>query len=204
MQNAAFAALGLDWAYVPLPTSPERLAAAVEGLAAAGFAGANVTSPHKRAAAELCGSDLPSINTLLFDGRTIHGTSTDAAVLAGLPGESPVVIGDGGAAAAFLAALPGARQFSRRTAWPPSTSDADVVVNATSERDTVLVELGPGQTLVDLPYPATATARAARESGATVVEGLEVLVAQGAASFQLWTGREPPIDVMRAALGLPA
>ncbi len=204
MQNAAFVALGLDWAYVPLPTMPERLADAIEGLAAAGFAGANVTSPHKRAAAELCGSDLPSVNTLLFDAGTVRGTSTDTAVLGSLATKNPVVLGDGGAAAAFLAALPRARQFSRRVAWPPVVTDADLVVNATSERDAVIVELGPGQTLVDLPYPATATARAARDNGATVVEGLEVLVAQGAASFELWTGRAAPVDVMRAALGLPA
>jgi shikimate dehydrogenase len=32
-----------------------------------------------------------------------------------------------------------------------------------------------------------------------VVEGLEVLVRQGALSFRLWTGREPPLEVMRAA-----
>ena len=49
MQNAAFAAAGLDWAYVPLPTPPEGLAAAVQGLEAAGFTGANVTIPHKTA-----------------------------------------------------------------------------------------------------------------------------------------------------------
>ncbi len=47
MQNAAFAALGLDFAYVPLPVAPERLPDAVRGLAALGFAGANVTVPHK-------------------------------------------------------------------------------------------------------------------------------------------------------------
>jgi shikimate dehydrogenase len=47
MQNAAFAALGLDFAYVPLPVSPERLSDAALGLAALGFAGANVTIPHK-------------------------------------------------------------------------------------------------------------------------------------------------------------
>jgi shikimate dehydrogenase len=35
-----------------------------------------------------------------------------------------------------------------------------------------------------------------------VLDGLEVLVAQGAASFELWTGRQAPVDVMRAALGL--
>ncbi len=40
---------------------------------------------------------------------------------------------------------------------------------------------------------------AARACGATVVDGLEVLVQQGALSLQIWTGREAPIDVMRAA-----
>jgi shikimate dehydrogenase len=79
---------------------------------------------------------------------------------------------------------------------------ADLIVNATSERDEVLVELGVGQMLVDLPYPETATAKAARERGAQVVEGLEVLVAQGAASFELWTGVPAPVDVMRRAVGL--
>ena len=63
----------------------------------------------------------------------------------------------------------------------------------------MLVELGPGQTLIDLPYPETATARAAREAGAAVVNGLDVLVAQGAASFELWTGVPAPVEVMRAA-----
>src|SRR5438034_820002 len=65
-----------------------------------------------------------------------------------------------------------------------------------------LVALEPGQTLVALPYPETATAGAARAAGATVVNGLEVLVAQGAASFELWTGVAAPIEVMRAAVGL--
>jgi len=68
----------------------------------------------------------------------------------------------------------------------------------------VLVELAPGQTLVDLPYPDTATAEAARREGARVVSGLEVLLAQGVAAFELWTGREAPVEVMRKALGLPA
>src|SRR4051794_38817235 len=54
MQNAAFAARALDWVYVPLPVPPEGLAEAVRGLAALGFAGANVTIPHKVAVAELC------------------------------------------------------------------------------------------------------------------------------------------------------
>jgi shikimate dehydrogenase len=83
-------------------------------------------------------------------------------------------------------------------------SDADLVVNATSERDEVIVELRSGQTLVDLPYPETATAAAARRAGATVVAGLEVLVAQGIASFELWTGIGAPVEVMKDAVGLPS
>ena len=46
MQNAAFAARALDWQYVALDVPPERLEEAVRGLAALGFAGANVTAPH--------------------------------------------------------------------------------------------------------------------------------------------------------------
>jgi shikimate dehydrogenase len=201
MHNAAFAALGLDWAYVPLPTPPERLAEAVRGLAALGFVGANVTAPHKLAAAALCETSAPSVNTLVVQDGRVEGRSTDAAILAGLTAERPVVIGDGGAAAAFADELPHARRFARRGEWPPDASDADLVVNATPVRDEVLVELGVGQTLVDLPYPETATAGAARAGGANVVSGLEVLVAQGAASFELWTGAKAPIDVMREAVG---
>lgn len=204
MQNAAFAAVGLDWCYVPLPTPPERLEEAVRGLAALGFVGANVTAPHKLAVTRLCDADAPSVNTLVVRGDTIEGRTTDAAILDGLAAERPIVIGDGGSAAAFLQALPQARHFARRTEWPPDVTGADLVVNATSERDEVLVRLERGQVLVDLPYPETATARAAREAGATVVGGLEVLVAQGATSFELWTGRPAPLGAMRRALGLPA
>jgi shikimate dehydrogenase len=199
MQNAAFAARGLDWSYVALDVPPERLEEALHGLAALGFAGANITAPHKVHVARIVGSNLPSVNTLVG----LEGHSTDAAILEGLPAERPVLIGDGGAAAAFRLALPHARVFSRRGEWPPDATGADLVVNATPVRDEVLVELGPGQTLVDLPYPRTATADAAAAAGATVLDGLEVLVAQGAASFELWTGVPAPVSVMRRALGLP-
>jgi shikimate dehydrogenase len=199
MQNAAFAARGLDWAYVALDVPPERLEKAVHGLAALGFAGANITAPYKVDVARIVGSSLPSVNTLVG----LEGHSTDAAILEGLPAERPVLIGDGGAAAAFRRALPHARVFSRRSEWPPDATGADLVVNATPVRDEVLVDLGPGQMLVDLPYPRTATADAAAAAGATVLDGLEVLVAQGAASFELWTGVPAPVSVMRRALGLP-
>jgi shikimate dehydrogenase len=204
MQNAAFAALGLDWAYVPLPTPAERLGEAIAGLPALGFAGANVTAPHKLATAALCETDAPSVNTLVVREGRLEGWTTDAAILEGLTTERPVVLGGGGSATAFLQALPHARRFSRHAEWPPDAADADLVVNATPVRDEVLVALSAGQTLIDLPYPQTATARAAQAAGAKVVTGLEVLVAQGAASFELWTGHAAPVAAMRAAVGLSA
>jgi shikimate dehydrogenase len=201
MQNAAFAARGLDWAYVALDVPPERLEEAVRGLAACGFAGANVTAPHKLAVAELVGAEVPSVNTLV-GGR---GFSTDPAVLEQVTDcYKPVILGDGGAAAAFAHALPRARVFARRGEWPPDARDADLVVNATPVQEEVLVELTAGQTLVDLPYPRSATAEAAAAAGARVLDGLEVLLAQGAASFELWTGVPAPVPVMRRALGLEA
>ena len=41
----------------------------------------------------------------------------------------------------------------------------------------------------------------ARARGATAVEGLEILVRQGAESLRIWTGMDPPLDVMREAAG---
>ena len=203
MQNAAFAARALDWAYVALDVPPERLEAAVRGLAAAGFAGANVTAPHKVAAAALCDeADAQSVNTLVFEDGRIRGTSTDTEILRGLQANRPAVIGTGGAGRAFIAALPDARVFARSGTWPPDVGGADLVVHATSVHDEVMAELGPGQTLVDLVYPDSATADAARAAGATVLDGLDVLVSQGAASFELWTGVSAPLDVMRAAVRL--
>jgi shikimate dehydrogenase len=202
MHNAAFAALELDWAYVPVPCEPQQLPDAVRGLPALGFAGANVTAPHKLAVVAHCVTDAPSVNTLVMQDGRIEGWTTDTAILGGLTAERPLVIGDGGSATAFLHALPHARRSSRRSEWPPDARDADLVVNATPVRDDVLVELGPGVTLIDLPYPETATANAAREAGARVITGLDVLVAQGAASFELWTGLPAPVEVMRSAVGL--
>jgi shikimate dehydrogenase len=202
MQNVAFTERELDWAYVACDVVPEMFEPAVRGLAAAGFAGANVTTPHKEAAASLAETELASVNTLVFEDGRILGHSTDAAVLAGITAERPAILGAGGAALAFRAALPDARVFARKGDWPPDIHDADLIVNATSERDDVLVELVEGQTLVDLPYPETATAVAALAAGAEVINGLEVLVAQGAASFELWTGIPAPVEMMRGAVGL--
>jgi shikimate dehydrogenase len=194
MQNAAFAAAGLDWEYVLREVLPGELEHAVREIRYA-----NVTAPYKLDVARILGSDLPSVNTIV-EGR---GFSTDAAILERVAElRAAAIVGDGGAAAAFRHALPEARIFSRRGEWPPDVSGADLVIQATPVRDEVLFELGPGQTLIDLPYPRTATAEAAAAAGARVLDGLEVLAVQGAASFELWTGRPAPIGEMRRAVGL--
>jgi shikimate dehydrogenase len=194
MQNAAFAAAGLDWEYVLRDILPEELEAAVREVEHA-----NVTAPYKLDVARILGSNLPSVNTIVRR----RGFSTDAAILEQVPeARAPVIVGDGGAAAAFRHALPAARVFSRRGEWPPAVGDADLVIHATPVQDKVLFELRQGQTLVDLPYPRTATAEAAAAAGARVLDGLEVLVAQGAASFELWTELPAPLGVMRRAVGL--
>jgi shikimate dehydrogenase len=216
MQNAAFAARGLDWAYVALPVAPgrARLREAVRGLAAAGFAGANVTAPYKEDVVADCDevddvvAQSGSANTIVFrEGRAI-GSSTDAEVLTDVDASTAAVIGSGGAARAFAAALErsGAivHTFSRRNVWPPDTTGVELVVHATPVVDEVLVELTPGQVVVDLPYHGdgrpTALAVAARKAGCRVIDGLDVLVRQGAASFEVWTGIAAPVAVMEAAV----
>ncbi len=194
LQNAAFAAAGLDWEYVLRDVLLEELEAAVREVEYA-----NVTAPYKLDAARILGSELPSVNTIVRG----HGFSTDAAILEAVGDvRAPAIVGGGGAAAAFHHALPEARVFARRGEWPPDVGGADLVIHATPVRDEVLFELQEGQTLIDLPYPRTATADAAAAAGARVLDGLEVLVAQGAASFELWTGSSAPVDTMRHAVGL--
>jgi shikimate dehydrogenase len=206
MQNAAFAARALDWAYVPLEVTPAALADAVRGLVALGFAGANVTIPHKVAVAALCDeADAEAVNTLVLrDGRVL-GFNTDREILAGIEAHHACLIGAGGAARALRPALPaGVRVFSRRGEWPPDATGCDLVVNATPVTDELLVEPRRSQTVVELAYRAdgqpTALVAAARAAGCEVVDGLEALVRQGAASFERWTGVPAPVEVMRAAV----
>lgn len=216
MHNAAFAARGLDWAYVALPVEPGpgRLRDAVRGLAAAGFAGANVTAPYKQDVGAECDevegvvAQSGSANTLVFRGGRAIASSTDADVLGEVDASTAAVIGSGGAALAFATALEqrgaSVQTFSRRGAWPPDTAGVELVVHATPVVDELLVQPASGQVVVDLPYRAdgrpTALVAAAQDTGCRVIDGREVLVLQGAASFEVWTGIAAPVGVMRAAV----
>jgi shikimate dehydrogenase len=208
MQNAAFAAAGLDWEYLAIEVESEALAETVRGLPAAGFVGANATIPHKEAAARLCDeAEGDAVNTLVFREGRVFGFNTDKEIVAGIGAERVCLIGAGGAAKALRPGLRGdVRVFSRSGSWPPDAEGCDLVVNATPVRDELLVEPRPGQTVIDLAYYAdgreTALVAAARAAGCEVVDGLEALARQGAGSFRLWTGRAAPVEAMRSALGL--
>jgi shikimate dehydrogenase len=114
MHNAAFASLGLDWAYVPLPVDTRLVGDAVRGLRGLGLAGANVTIPHKQAVLDHCDVIEPSAarsgsaNTLVVEGETIVAASTDGeGVSSGLEpeGASCLVLGAGGASRPVIVAL---------------------------------------------------------------------------------------------------
>jgi shikimate dehydrogenase len=202
MQNAAFAARGLDWDYAAFEV--DDVVEAVAALRALGFVAANVTIPHKQAAAALCDeAEGDSVNTLVFREGRVLGFNTDKEILAGIVAASACVIGAGGAAAALVPALPAdTRVYTRSGEWPPDATGCDLIVNATPVRDELLVEPVEGQTVVDLAYGTQETAliAAARAAGCAVVDGREALVRQGAASFRIWTGLEPPLEAMRAAI----
>ena len=219
MQNAGFAALGLDWAYVPLPTPPELLGDAVRGLVATGFAGANVTIPHKQAVLGLCDEldDVAtrggSVNTLVIREGEVLGSSTDGlAVTSQLEanGLRALVLGAGGASRAVAAALEdeGAEvvvRGRRDAGWPPSADGFDVLVNATPVKEELLVAPRAGMQVVDLAYlpdgrPTALIAAARALDCHPCVDGLDVLLAQGAASFERWTGGPAPLVAMRDAV----
>jgi shikimate dehydrogenase len=240
MHDAALQAVGLDgWRYQLLPLPPELFAEAVRALPGVGFAGINVTIPHKQAALALADEAtataraIGAANTLAFarDGA-VHADNTDApALIAALGDERPrtaVVLGAGGSARAVVYAL--AQTGASVKVWNRSPErarslagefgaeavqdlpPADLLVNCTSVgladpsrtfKDLPLQAdaLGAYACVVDLVYRAGGTGllREAKRTGSRAIDGIEILVRQGALSFERWTGRAAPLEVMRRA-----
>lgn len=119
MHNAAFAADGVDYAYVAMDVPPERLEDAVNGLSALGFVGFNVTMPHKASIIPLLDKlDEPArvsgaVNTVVIRDGVLHGMNTDGGGFVEACAESGVsfagkrvlLLGAGGAAAAIAVAV---------------------------------------------------------------------------------------------------
>lgn len=254
MQNAALAELGLgtEWSYEAIEVAPEDFAARVRMMPAEGFAGVNVTLPHKIAAFELAddASDVTraigAANTLSFLEGRIAAENTDAPGFLAALGRPPagmraLVLGAGGSARAVVWSLVDAgaevsiwnrtriravrlagdlgTELVEAEGGRLATEAYDLIVNTTSvgmetaagRSEAAATELrwlcmdrdsfGADQTVVDLVYGPVLSAllSVARDRGARIVDGLEVLVHQGAASLQIWTGAEPPIEAMRQA-----
>ena len=240
MHNAALAAVGLErWRYQHLPLPPELFAEAVRALPAVGFAGINVTIPHKEAALALADDvtatarAVGAANTLTFGpDRAVHADNTDApGLIAALGDERPrtaVVLGAGGSARAVVYALAqigaSVKVWNRTAERARSLADefgaeavqelppADLLVNCTSvglvdplrtfkDLPVEVDALGEYACVVDLVYRAGGTGllREAKRTGSRAIDGIEILVRQGALSFERWTGRAAPLEIMRRA-----
>ena len=122
LHNAAFAEVGLDWAYVAFDVPEGGCPGAVEGARALGLCGLSVTMPHKRAAALACdeltpaAAELGVANTIVRRGDRLVGDATDGpGFVASLraaghdpAGRDCLLLGAGGAAACVAQALAGA------------------------------------------------------------------------------------------------
>jgi shikimate dehydrogenase len=171
-----------------------------------------------------------AVNTLAFADGRILGDNTDAGGLVDalgvdLNGMSVLVLGAGGTGRAAVWALreTGAdvavwNRTPERAAELAAEFDvghvrtpepARVLLNVTSlgmhgedlPAELGLTDLEP-EIVADVVYGSepTALCRWAEQRGARVVDGLEMLLRQGARSFERWTGRAAPLDVMRGAL----
>jgi shikimate dehydrogenase len=255
MQEAAFAALGLNWRYLTIEVKPADLPDAIRGLRAFGMQGINLTIPHKVAVMDLLDEISPdaaligAVNTVYRKGDRLIGANTDGkGFLRGLAqdaGIDPkdkrvVVLGAGGAARAIATELSlagaasltvvnrsgerGARLVSDLEArlnadvsfirWDqtyPVGGEVDILVNATSiglypdvdaMPDVDLSAAGPHLLVCDvIPNPPqTPFLRLARSRGLKTLNGLAMLVYQGAIGFEMWTGLKAPEDVMKNAL----
>jgi shikimate dehydrogenase len=182
LHNAAFRALGLDYVYEKLEIPPENLAATLTKLRQdPDFAGANITIPHKKAAAaladELDGGARTggSVNTLVCRAGKLVGYSTDGAgYLAALQtanidpnGKNIVLFGHGGAAQSLIPILQSlAKKLTivTRHDTRPDIGAADMVINSTSVGMTphadatilpepeLLAQIHAGQVFSDIVY----------------------------------------------------
>lgn len=254
MEEAGFAAKGLDFRYITIKVNEGDLGAAMQGLRAMNMRGINLTIPHKvevlqyldelSEAAEIIGA----VNVVVNQDGKLWGENTDGKGFltslkdAGVSpqGKTVMILGAGGAARAIAVecALAGAHKIiianrnARRgqalvdllkektpaaaeyvpwqgaIAVPGSTH---ILVNATSvglfpnvdqkpeiNYDTITADM----VVTDVIFndPNSLFLRAAAAHGAHTINGLGMLVNQGALNFTLWTGEEAPLAVMTETL----
>lgn len=230
MQNAAFAAAGIDAGYEAIPVTKVDVVAAFAALRSS-HAGLNVTTPLKELvfarvdALTPEASDARAVNTVRFDGddRSVGHDTDGTGLIAALEdiwginpaGMSVCVLGCGPAGRSIAAALRDAGA-ARVSCWsrdparaaaigPIPSSTPDVLVSAlpagASVPAEVIERVARAAYAIDINYADGARVLPA-DVGSRRSDGLPMLLHQGALAFEWWTGIAAPIDAMRAALGL--
>ena len=257
MHNAAIAAMGLDYVYVPFPIPVADLPAAIAGLKAIqSVQGFNLTIPHKVEVIPLLDQVMPialsvgAVNTVKRVGDRWVGTNTDVAgfleplkqLKCDWKTMPAVILGSGGAAKAVVAAClelgcpvihvvgrdpkkikkfhgtmtSQLHDFNLRvhpwTSIPHLLEIAGIVINATpigmaSDPNTPISEaemaLLPDNAIAyDLIYTPRPTKflQFAAARGLKAIDGLEMLINQGAIALEFWLDQPVPIEIMRQAL----
>lgn len=242
MQNGWIADHGLDAVYVALPLKSDDAVTAIKALS--GFAGLNVTVPHKEAAAKAATRSEAGVANVLRreDDGTLSGFNTDGlGFLDSLAEGAPdwrartrrvLILGAGGAALGIGQALSpyvDTIHFANRTAergeqtaaaipngrttrWDDlerAFGHADLVIQTTTlgmdnqpEMQWPVSLCRPNAIIADIVYRPLDTALliAARERRLTAIDGLGMLIHQGARAFELWFGIKPDAAKARQRL----
>lgn len=252
MHNAAFEALGMDYAYVAFDVDPSNVKSAIEGAKSLNIKGFNVTIPHKiEVMSHLDEIDevaalIGAVNTIDFKNLKGYNTDGIGAVKAieevtSIKNKNVVVAGAGGASRAisFYIAKYGADdltilnrnvQKAQDLAEDVKASgligsvksasieeinncigDADILIDTTpigmhpNVNDAPIVsadDMHEDLAVFDAVYNPNETVliKEAIKAGAKPVYGIKMLLYQGAESFEIWTGKKAPVDVMENAL----
>lgn len=262
MHNAAFAKLGLDYAYLAFEVDNDSLEGAVQGIRSLKLVGANVSMPNKTVvhkyldklspAAEMCGA----VNTIVNEDGVLTGHITDGTGYmmslkdngVDVIGKKMTIVGAGGAATAIeiQAALDGVAEisiFNRKDEFWANAEETVRKINEKTNCKAQLFDLADldklkeeiassylftnatgmgmkpleGQTYIPdksflrpdlivsdvVYYPReTELLRMAKEVGCKTMNGLGMMLFQGAAAFKMWTGEDMPIEYMKEKLDI--
>lgn len=262
MHNAAFAKLGLDYAYLAFEVDNDTLEDAVKGLRALKIKGCNVSMPNKTVihkyldnispAAEMCGA----VNTVVNNNGVLTGHITDGiGYMMALKdnnidviGKKITIVGAGGAATAIeiQAALDGVAEmsiFNQKDKFWDNAEKTVKKINTNTKCKATLYDLAdldklkeeiansylfanatgmgmkpldgktyipdksflrPDLIVTDVVYfpRETALLKMAKEVGCKSMNGLGMMLFQGAAAFKLWTEKDMPIEYMKELLDI--
>lgn len=254
MEEAGFAARGLDFRYLTIKVEEGDLGAAMQGLRAMHMRGINLTIPHKVAVLQYldelseAAAIIGAVNVVVNNDGKLWGENTDGKGFltslqdagVSVQDKTVTVLGAGGAARAIAVecALAGAEKIFivNRTAqrgqeladllkektaaqvefvpWQGTIvvpQGTHILVNATSiglfphvdekpdiDYDTITQDMVVTDVIFNDPNSLFLQEAAAR--GAQTINGLGMLVNQGALNFTLWTGEEAPLAIMTETL----